>query len=112
MSIVGNDAESCVGCEFLHDSPESHLRCCCHGIRFVKDDEFESGQVRRAGLGNGREDLLCAAKGLDLLPYNIYASVIACVQFEDHLAHILVPIYAARECQNGGGFAGSRRAVE
>ena len=67
MCVVGNDTEPRVSRVFFHDSPQRHLSGGGHGIGLVEDDEFESCE-RTIGVGflDGREDLLCAAKGLDL----------------------------------------------
>jgi hypothetical protein len=67
MCIVGDDAEPRVGSVFFHNSPQRHLGGGGHGVGFVENDKFERCE-RSAGVRflNGREDLLCAAEGLDL----------------------------------------------
>lgn len=112
MGVVGDDAESCVSRVLLHDSSKSHLRRRCHCVGFVEDDEFEGSQGRRSGSRNGREDLFCAAKGLDLLSDDFDASVVTRIEFEHHLAHVLVAVYSAGEREDCRRLAGAWGSVK
>ena len=67
MRVVGNDAETSIGCVFFHDPSQGHLRSRGHGVGFVKDDELERGKAGcTAGSGGCGEDLLRAAERLYL----------------------------------------------
>lgn len=133
MCVVGDDAESRVGRVALHDSAESHLRCGGHGIRFVQNDQFETGKTCIAGrLGRHGEDLFCACKSLgqcsvpfpytqkvahtgkslDLFSDDINATIITGVQLQHHLPHILGAIYPSCEGEDGRGLAGSGRSIQ
>ncbi|KAI6751785.1 hypothetical protein HG531_006481 [Fusarium graminearum] len=89
VGVVGNDAESSVGCVLFHNSSQSHLSGTCHGISLVKYDELESSHpIARTGGATQREDLLGAGKRLDLLSHNVNATVVRGVELENHLAHV------------------------
>lgn len=61
VGVVGNDAESSVGCIAFHNSAQGHLSCGRHRIGFVQDDQFETRNGRAArGLRGHREDLFGA----------------------------------------------------
>lgn len=99
MSVICDDAESCIGCVFLHYSAKSHLGGRGHGVRFVEDDEFEGGDGGVVGGFGHAEDLLCTCMNrellvdnlgwiakrtcecLDLLSHNVYASIVAGIEF-------------------------------
>lgn len=113
MGVVCDDAEAGVGGVLFHDAAQGHLRRGRHGVGLVEDDELEGregGAVAR--LGPRGEDLSGGGEGLDLLADDVDASVVGCVQLQDHLAHVFDAIYAAGEGEDGGGFAGAGGAVE
>ena len=61
MRVVGDDAEARVGCVFLHDAPQRHLRGRRHGVGFVEDDELvRAERLKVAWFGDRREDLFRA----------------------------------------------------
>ena len=51
-------------------------------------------------------------KGLDLFPHHIDASIVASVQLQHHLSHILRPVDSTRQGEDGRRLAGSGGAVE
>lgn len=66
VCVVGDDAEAGIGCVFLHDAAEGHLRGGRHGVGFVEDDQLKAccqcgggiGRVVGGGGGSkGVEDL-------------------------------------------------------
>jgi len=99
VGVIRNDAEAGVGCVFLHNPAKSHLGGRSHGVGFVEDDEFEGGDGGVVGGFGHAEYLLCACihrepdmenlcwtpkptcEGLNLLSHNIYASIVACIEF-------------------------------
>ncbi|KAI6762861.1 hypothetical protein HG530_008841 [Fusarium avenaceum] len=78
VRVIGNDAESGVGCVLFHDSSQSHLRCTCHGISLIQYDELEaSHRVARTARGATHgEDLFSAGECLDLLSHNVDTTVV------------------------------------
>lgn len=110
-------------------SSERELRIAGHGVRLVEDDQLQAGA----------EQLLRAGKLLDLLANHVNAAVVRGVELKQgsrtrvnapicahlpqtdfrfkhtHLEHHgreIVAIHLPCARKNGGGFAGSRRAVE
>ncbi len=70
-------------------------------------------EVSRVGKGKmGCHGRARTGKGLDLFPNDVNASVIAGVQLQNHLSHVLGPVYPSRQSEDGGRLPGTRRAVE
>jgi hypothetical protein len=114
------------------------LCCGCHGIRLVENNQLEAGKGRVAVryCGGHGEDLFRAyatcqsafssstsmffyffldlhtSKGFNLLSDNVNATVVTGIEFKNHLSHILCAVYPPGEREDGGGLAGSRRAVQ
>ena len=63
VGVISDNAEASIGREFLHNSSQSHLRCRCHGISLVEDDEFKPAD-RGCISFYGIENLFGAFKGL------------------------------------------------
>ena len=68
--------------------------------------------IGRMVLGAERENRKLTGKGLDLLPDYINASVIAGVQLQHHLTHVLWAVDLACEGEDGRCFARTGRTVE
>ena len=88
MRIIRNNTKPRVRRILFHDPSEGHLRRTRHRIRLVQNDEFESPQpFRSRSLSGSAEDLFRRSERLNLFSHNIDASVVAGVEFEDHLTH-------------------------
>ena len=136
VRVVCDDAEARVGRVLFHDAPQRHLRRVGHGVGLVEHDELEGGRERRGGrrFGAGAEDLsgtcdnglawalrsgstekiegMRTCKGLDLLSYDVDATVVTCVELEDHLPHVLCAVYLACQGEDGRRFTRAWRAIK
>lgn len=95
----------------LHDPPECILCSTRHCIRLVQDNQLEPSQPILLP-GYGAEDLLRRCERLDLFSYNLDASVVGCVQFEDLLSDVVSAVDVTCEGENCRCLSGPRRAVE
>lgn len=120
MCVVGNDAKAGVGGILLHDAAEGHLCGGSHGIGFVKDYEFVvTERLKVSRFRRGRKDLFGALKGsnqsemqsngraliviistggrrtckcLNLFSHHVNSSVIASIEFQNHLPHVFIAV--------------------
>jgi hypothetical protein len=63
-----------------------------HCVGFIEDDEFEGGAISlglRVECGAEPKDLAGTCKGFDLFSDDVDASLIACIEFENHLLVVL-----------------------
>jgi hypothetical protein len=113
MRIIRNNTEPRVRRILLHNPPQRHLRRRRHRIRLIQYNQLIRRHRLPARLARGgREDLPRAGERLDLLAHDVDAAVVGGVELENHLAHVLDAVDAARESEHGGGLAGAGGAVE
>jgi len=113
VGVVGDDAEARIGRVLLHDAAKGHLRRVGHGIGLVEDDQL----VARKGTGARArpphaEDLLRRGERLDLFAHDVDAAVVRRVQLQNHLPHVIHPVYPPGQREYGRGLAGAGGAIE
>lgn len=113
MCVVRNNTESRIGGIFLHNPSKRHLRSSRHRIGLVENDQFEcpQGILLCGGSGHGK-DLFCACKSLDLFADYVDASVVGCVELQDHLSHVFAAIDSSGEGEDCSGFSSTGGPVK
>lgn len=83
-------------------SPERALGSLCHHVRLIQNDELESLAEEHPRL----------RKSLDLLPHDVDATIIRCVELEDVRLVRFRAVNSACDGKDRGRFAGTRWSIE